>query len=95
MSPIAPVCDASADQRSQRFKSSTEWRFSAEPRVSMGLGVPDRKGCASSKVMSKLGASVAIADNSEVYGELSASTTDEMQFDNLDVGVKLGVKIGL
>ena len=54
-------CDASADQRSQCFKSSTEWRFSAEPRVSMGLGVPDRKGCASSNVISKLGASVASA----------------------------------
>ena len=41
--------------------SSTEWRFSAEPRVSIGLGVPDRKGCASSKVMSKVGVSVASA----------------------------------
>ena len=72
------------------ISDNADWFIQAGPANEVGTS-----DNAPTELSGKLGASVAIADNSEVYGELSAATTDEMQFDNLDVGVKLGVKIGL
>ena len=51
---------------------------------------------ATTELSGKVGLSVAAGDRVDVYGEVAAMTNEEIDFDaDLDVGVKLGVKIAL
>ena len=61
ISSIEPAKSTSAGQTLQRSSCSTECKFRAEARVSSGLGVPERKGCASNTVISTPSTSVASA----------------------------------
>ena len=51
---------------------------------------------ATTELSGKVGLSVAASERLDVYGEVSAATQGEMDFDqDLNVGVKLGVKFAL
>ena len=51
---------------------------------------------ATTELSGKVGLSVSAGDRVDVYGEVAAMTNEEIDFDaDLDVGVKLGVKIAL
>ena len=51
---------------------------------------------ATTELSGKVGLSVSAGDRVDVYGEVAAITNEEIDFDaDLDVGVKLGVKIAL
>ena len=51
---------------------------------------------ATTELSGKIGLSVAAGDRVDVYGEVAGITTGEIDFDeDLDLGLKLGVKIAL
>ena len=51
---------------------------------------------ATTELSGKVGLSVSASERVDVYGEVAAITNDEINFDeDLDLGVKLGVKIAL
>ena len=72
------------------ISDSADWYIQGGPANE--IGTADN---APTELSGKIGASVAISESSSVYGELAMATTNEMEFDNMNAGVKLGVKIGL
>ena len=72
------------------ISDNADWYIQGGPANE--IGTADN---APTELSGKIGASVAISESSSVYGELAMATTNEMEFDNLNAGVKLGVKIGL
>ena len=51
---------------------------------------------ATTELSGKVGITVAAGERTDIYGEVSGITTDEINFDeDFNVGVKLGVKIAL
>ena len=72
------------------ISDNADWYIQGGPANE--IGTADN---APTELSGKIGASVAISESSSVYGELAMATTNEMEFDNMNAGVKLGVKIGL
>ena len=72
------------------ISDNADWYIQGGPANE--IGTADN---APTELSGKIGASVAISESSSIYGELALATTNEMEFDNLNAGVKLGVKIGL
>ena len=67
------------------------WYIQAGPAIVMNDGED-----ATTELSGKVGLSVAASERLDVYGEVSAITTEEIDFDeDFGVGVKLGVKYAL
>ena len=67
------------------------WYIQAGPALVLNDGED-----ATTELSGKVGLSVAASERLDVYGEVSAITSDEINFDeDFNVGVKLGVKIAL
>ena len=67
------------------------WYIQAGPAIVMNDGED-----ATTELSGKVGLSVAVTERLDVYGEVSAITSDEINFDeDFGVGVKLGVKYAL
>ena len=67
------------------------WYIQAGPAVVLNDGED-----ATTELSGKVGLSVAASERLDVYGEVSAITSDEINFDeDFGVGVKLGVKYAL
>ena len=66
---------------------SSSWYIQAGPAIVM----PD-DGETTTELSGKVGISTDVTENLEAYGEVSAMTTEEMDWDaDLDLGVKLGL----
>ena len=67
------------------------WYIQAGPAIVMNDGED-----ATTELSGKVGLSVAASERLDVYGEVSAITSEEIDFDeDFGVGVKLGVKYAL
>ena len=67
------------------------WYIQAGPALVLNDGED-----ATTELSGKIGVSVAASERLDVYGEVSAITSEEIDFDeDLGVGVKLGVKYAL
>ena len=67
--------------------AASSWYIQGGPAIVM----PD-DGDTTTELSGKVGISTEVTDQLEAYGELSAMTTDEMNFDeDLDFGVKAGL----
>ena len=70
---------------------SASWYIQGGPAIVAGDNVD-----ATTELSGKVGISVAAGERTDIYGEVSGITTDEINFDeDFNVGVKLGVKIAL
>ena len=67
------------------------WYIQGGPAIVAGDNVD-----ATTELSGKVGISVAAGERTDIYGEVSGITNDEINFDeDFNVGVKLGVKIAL
>ena len=70
---------------------NASWYIQGGPAIVAGDNVD-----ATTELSGKVGISVAAGERTDIYGEVSCITTDEINFDeDFNVGVKLGVKIAL
>ena len=70
---------------------SASWYIQGGPAIVAGDNVD-----AVTELSGKVGISVAAGERTDIYGEVSGITQDEINFDeDFNVGVKLGVKIAL
>ena len=70
---------------------NASWYIQGGPAIVAGDNVD-----ATTELSGKVGISVAAGERTDIYGEVSGITTDEINFDeDFNVGVKLGVKIAL
>ena len=70
---------------------SAAWYVQGGPAIVAGDNVD-----ATTEQSGKVGITVAAGERTDIYGEVSGITTDEINFDeDFNVGVKLGVKIAL
>ena len=70
---------------------NASWYIQGGPAIVAGDNVD-----ATTELSGKVGITVAAGERTDIYGEVSGITTDEINFDeDFNVGVKLGVKIAL
>jgi len=69
------------------LSESTSFYVQGGPAISF----PD-DGDSTTELSGKVGLGVQATERLSVYGEVAAATTNEMEFDNLPVNVKAGVK---
>ena len=70
---------------------NASWYIQGGPAI-----VSPDNGDSTTELSGKVGISVAAGERTDIYGEISGITSDEINFDeDFNVGVKLGVKIAL
>ena len=67
--------------------NDASWYIQGGPAVSL----PD-DASATGAASGKVGGSVAVTSKTDVYGEVAAATAEGIELDDLNVGVKLGMK---